>query len=524
MFSRHSYIIIIIILALFLRFYGAAMPFFIDDDTDWILLANFISFNSKSLSLLPFGSGHGPLTAYLVKFSGILFGENAFGWRVLSIIFGTLLVMIIYLITKEGLDSRVANFAAYLSAINIPFIFMSKYATDDIYSLFFFCLSLLFLIRALIRQNNIYMLLAGISLGLGLLTKENIILLVVVFSLFLVFTKKFRFWLKRRAYYISICIGVAISWPYLYWLFTHKFYFFQSAIKEGGQWINFFNLPLSITYLFLGLPQPLFDKEFALGYHFIGPWIGVFCIMSILYSLRYLKNNFILLMQMIFWVVFFCETIFFRGIPRQFIIIIVPALITTAFMFEKFWQRNKFYKFLIVIILGYFLISTLFFTLNSEKYYSLHSQKELSLLDNKLIQIDLNYLAQLFILYGQPFNPTLLVFPEPGLDPVDNFVNAYSRKKTIGSSLENRFLPYVKEDFKRVVFFSIFNDDLKRYEAWAKKNIFNSLREEKEVCLTSNYCLPFKLLILSTNNIDNLTDQQIDDFVTLSMPYHYVQN
>ena len=512
---------VIVALAFFLRLFAAAdIPFFIDDDTDWILMANFLSFDFKSPSLLPFGTGHGPLTVYLVKFSGMMFGENAFGWRVFSIFFGTLLVVIIYLITKEGLGSRVAKFAAYLSSVNILFIFMSNYASANIISLFLFYTSLLFLLCALKRENNFYMLLAGVSMGFGLLNKEDIAVLFIVFLVFITCIKKYRFWLKKKTYYISICISLIIGSPYLRWLFTHNFYFYQPAVEQGGRWIHFFNFPSAISYLFLGLPGSLFDKEYALGFYFIGPWIGTICVISIIYSLRYLRNNFICLMHIIFWTVFLCEVVFFKGIPRQFIIIIVPALIVTAFVFDKLWQKNKLCKFCILSILAYFFISALLFTFNSERYYWLHSQHNLWFSNGKSIQINLNDLAQKFIRYAQPFNPTLIVFPEPELDSVNNFVNAYSKIKTIGTNLENRFLPYTGKDFERVVIFSVLNDDLKRYEDWAKRNSLSLLREEKKIHLAGKHRATLKILLLSSAN-NYLSAQEIDSFLTLTMPYDW---
>lgn len=518
MFSRHSYIIIIIILALFLRFYGATIPFFIDDDTDWILFANNISFNSHKLCLLPFGSGHGPLTAYLVKLSGLLFGENAFGWRMFSIIFGTLIIPIIYFLTKEGLGKKAAVFAAYLSSVNVLFIFFSRYATEDIYNLFFFPLSLLFFWRALSRNNNFYMLLTGVALGFGLLTKESTTLLFPVFLIFILCIKKFRVWFKRKELYLSICIAILISSPYLYWLFTHKLYFFLPEVKEIGQWFNFLNFPSSTVYLFLGKPDFLFNKDFALGHHYIGPAIGLICIAGVIYSLRYYKNEFIFLMNLVFWIIVFCEVLFFKGIPRHFIIILTPAFILASFLLSNLWKRNILNKCIILATLFYLLIYSVSFTLKLDKYYALHSQIVLPFIKEKYIKVDLNYLAKEFIEKTSPFSPTLIVFPDPELDPVDNFVNGYSKLKTLGTSPENRFLPYNKKDFQKIVILTLFDENLIKYKKWVEKNSFGFSQTEGKIFLTNGYSFPIKMMILYRSNIDQLSLKEIESFVNLSMP------
>lgn len=99
-------VILILIIGYALRLYGSWYPHFIDDDTDFIFLANNISLNLNNLVLIPFGAGHGPLTAYLIKMSGLIFGENAFGWRISSVICGILINLIIFFWPKKDLEGK----------------------------------------------------------------------------------------------------------------------------------------------------------------------------------------------------------------------------------------------------------------------------------------------------------------------------------------------------------------------------------------------------------------------------------
>jgi len=520
MFFRNKNILVITIfvIAFILRFYGSWVPYFIDDDTDWILFANSISFNPQNLCLLPFGSGHGPLTAYLVKISGILFGENAFGWRILSILCGTFLIVIIYFLVKNGLGRKEAVFASYLSAVNILFIFFSRYATDDMYSLLFFSLSLLYFWLALSRKSSFYMLFTGVVLGIGLLTKETIALLFPIFFIFILSGKKFRIWFKKKELYLSILIAIVISFPYLYWLFTHKMYFFLPEVKEGGQWFNFLNFPSSIVYLLLGQPHHLFDKDFALGYHYTGPIIGLLCIIGVVYSLKYWKNEFVRLMNLVFWMFVFCEVLFFKGIPRQFIIIIIPGIILGSLVLAEIWEKTILSKIVIVSCSIYFLVyASVFISRLGTYYYPLHSQISISLSEKRYLTIDLNHLAREFIEISKPYNPSLMIFPDSKLDPVDNFVNAYSRVKTIGTSLENRYLPYNKEDLRKILIFTISSVKLKKYTNWANKNNYRFFNVREEIPLRKKQSFTTEVMLLETDNVDEISFEEIDKLVNLSM-------
>lgn len=510
---------VIFVLAFFLRFYDSWMPYFIDDDTDWILFANSISFNPKDLCLLPFGSGHGPLTAYLVKISGLLFGEHAFGWRVFSVVFGFLIIIMIYLLTKEGLGKREALFAAFLSSVNILFIFYSKYATDDIYSLFFFALTILFFWRALARESFAYVFLTGAALGFGLLTKESIALLFPVFLIFILGSDKFRVWLRKKEVYLSICLAFLISAPYLYWLFKHKLYFFLPGVKEAGLWFKFLNFPSAIIYLFLGHPELPFNKEYALGYHYIGPVIGLICFLGVIYSLKNLKNEFIRLMNLLFCSIVFCEILFFKGIPRQFIIIVIPGIILGASLLTKLWDKGALIKVIIAALLTCSLIYSLRFTWKlSRYYYPLHSQVSIFSSGEKYAKTDLNYLAKEFINIIKPFNPSLIIFNTPGLDPIDNFVNAYLRVKTIGTSPENRYLPYKQKDLSRILIFANTDIDLTEYIRWGTQNGYNISKEEIEIFLNKGQSLLLEIALLVRTKSSAVSSEEITRLVSISMP------
>ena len=88
---------------------------------------------------------HPPL-GKLIQASGIaIFGETPFGWRIMGVIFGTLLVPLMYLIGKKLFGTWIAGFsAAFLFTFDFMHFTMARIGTVDTYVVFFSLLSQLF--------------------------------------------------------------------------------------------------------------------------------------------------------------------------------------------------------------------------------------------------------------------------------------------------------------------------------------------------------------------------------------------
>ena len=110
---------------------------------------------------------HLPLAKLIIAGSMRLLGDNAYGWRLPSVLFGTATVGLLYLLVRRvGRREDVALFAAFiLSFDNLVFVH-SRIATLDIFMLFFLLLGVYFYARA--RPT-----LAGAALALAALAKLN---------------------------------------------------------------------------------------------------------------------------------------------------------------------------------------------------------------------------------------------------------------------------------------------------------------------------------------------------------------
>ncbi len=88
---------------------------------------------------------HPPL-GKLIQASGIaIFGETPFGWRIMGVIFGTLMVPLMYLLGKKLFQTWIGGFsAAFLFTFDFMHFTMARIGTVDTYVIFFSLLSQLF--------------------------------------------------------------------------------------------------------------------------------------------------------------------------------------------------------------------------------------------------------------------------------------------------------------------------------------------------------------------------------------------
>ena len=96
----------------------------------------------KALGLDP-NTEHPPLAKLLVAGSILLFGDNAFAWRILSVFFGTASIPLLYGIARRvGAGSALALLAAALLAFDNLMFVHSRIFTLDIFQLTFMLLGL----------------------------------------------------------------------------------------------------------------------------------------------------------------------------------------------------------------------------------------------------------------------------------------------------------------------------------------------------------------------------------------------
>lgn len=116
-------------------------------------------------------------------------GTTQLASRIAALIFGSLSILLIYLLTKEFFNEKTAIFASFLLAI-APFHIQNTMAEMDVMTIFFVLLAMLFFIKALKNNKTYFYLVSGISLGLAIYTKVYPLLFIPSLLLFFIYWNK----------------------------------------------------------------------------------------------------------------------------------------------------------------------------------------------------------------------------------------------------------------------------------------------------------------------------------------------
>ena len=131
---------------------------------------------------------HPPLGKLFIVLGMFLFGDNPFGWRFFSVFFGTICIVLIYLICRRLTMSKESSFLAtfLFSLENLSFV-QASVVMLDVYSLTFMLLSFWFYLKG-------RYLVSGVSIGLSALAKLSGALALPVILLHWCFTRRVRPW------------------------------------------------------------------------------------------------------------------------------------------------------------------------------------------------------------------------------------------------------------------------------------------------------------------------------------------
>jgi len=164
---------------------------------------------------------HPPMVAWLIKLATLLFGDTEFGVRFGALCCGIVSSCFIYRLTRNVFGESSALLALAMAQI-LPFFFLAgMIMTPDAPLTAAWAASLYFLERALIAGRRWAWIWAGLSLGLGLLSKYTIAMLGGGTFLFMVLDPTSRRWFRCWEPYAAVCIAAAVFAPVLVWNSQH---------------------------------------------------------------------------------------------------------------------------------------------------------------------------------------------------------------------------------------------------------------------------------------------------------------
>jgi len=165
---------------------------------------------------------HPPMVAWLIRLGTALFGQTEFGVRAGALCCGAITSVFIYKLTRN-LFGAASAVAALLLVQALPYFFLSGLLiTPDAPLAAAWAASLYFLERALIGNQSRAWWFAGISLGLGMISKYSIAILVPVTMVFMLWDSTSRRWWRRADPYVAALLALAIFSPVLVWNAQHE--------------------------------------------------------------------------------------------------------------------------------------------------------------------------------------------------------------------------------------------------------------------------------------------------------------
>jgi dolichol-phosphate mannosyltransferase len=165
---------------------------------------------------------HPPMVAWLIWLGTAVCGDSEFGVRIGALCCAAVASLFAYRLTRNLFGEPSAVVALVLMQV-LPFFFLAgMLMTPDAPLTAAWAGALYFLERALIAGRSRAWLLAGLSIGVGLISKYTIAMLVPAVVLFVILDPQSRRWLLRWEPYAALIIALVIFSPVILWNAQHE--------------------------------------------------------------------------------------------------------------------------------------------------------------------------------------------------------------------------------------------------------------------------------------------------------------
>jgi dolichol-phosphate mannosyltransferase len=162
------------------------------------------------------------MVAWLIWLGTAAFGDTEFAVRIGALCCACVASLFAYRLTRS-LFGEPSGVVALVLMQALPFFFLTGLLmTPDAPLTAAWAAALYFLERALVAGQSRAWLLAGSSIGLGLISKYTIAMLVPVALLFVILDRPSRRWLLRWEPYAALLIALVIFSPVIFWNAQHE--------------------------------------------------------------------------------------------------------------------------------------------------------------------------------------------------------------------------------------------------------------------------------------------------------------
>ena len=325
--TKSAYIIIFT-LALFSTIYNAYLPLHGDEAYYWMW--------SHHLQLGYYD--HPPMIAYMIYLSNFI-SQNEWGVRLTNIFSLSISALYIFKLSCELFDKKTALTSVMIFSSVIIVHAGYIMTTPDSPLILFWTLSLYYSYKAIFYERTIDYILAGVMLGLMMLSKYTAIIFIVSLLLFILIKR--RDVLKNKNFYLAAIVALIVVSPMLYWNYQHDWISFTFQLEHGSS--DSFEI---YPHLFF---------EFFAGQ--FGIFTPVFTAVLFYYLVKeklFFNDNklfFLSLSVVVILALFFYKSFFLRMALNYSAPAYIGGAILTAYIFEHYKLVKTFKVGLIVAIL-----------------------------------------------------------------------------------------------------------------------------------------------------------------------------
>jgi len=245
---QKSAFILILIMALFSTVYNAYIPLHGDEAYYWMWSHN----------LQTGYYDHPPMIAFMIYITNFI-SESEWGVRLVNVFSFSIAAIYIFKLTREISDDK--------SALNAVIIFFSVIivnagfiiTTTDSPIILFWTLSLYYTYRAIFYGTLRDFALAGLMIGLMMLSKYTAI--VLVFAIIIFILLKRRDMLLNIKFYLALLIAFVVVSPMLWWNYQNEWISFLFQLGHGST--DTFEFSLNTFFEFIGMQFGVFSPVFA---------------------------------------------------------------------------------------------------------------------------------------------------------------------------------------------------------------------------------------------------------------------
>lgn len=173
---------------------------------------------------------HPPLYNYLIAFSYTIFGSSHLTAVSVSILFGSLMVLVVFLLGRELYDDRVGLLAAFFLCVDPIHWICSERIWMETTMSFFMLLSILLFVYG--QKQKRFLLLSGVSIGLAMLTKYPGILPIFIIISYVALSE--RRMITRKDICLLCLTSFIIFLPWVIWNWKVYGNLFDAVISAHG--------------------------------------------------------------------------------------------------------------------------------------------------------------------------------------------------------------------------------------------------------------------------------------------------